>query len=251
MTPAWLHVALPALAFVAGFVNSIGGGGGLITLPALLGSGLPPHLALGTNKGQAVFGAFASVTSFWRKREIDRGQALLAFTSGFTGSIGGALLQLAIRPEPLRPLILILLVLALVVVLSPMTLVPQAGSRHKTAAGHAAFACALGCYDGFFGPGTGTLLLVGYVRLFGDPFVRASGNAKVVNFASNLAAMLLFASRQTVIWSIALPMAAANLLGSYVGAHTAIRRGAGFVRWIVVLIAGASLIRVAVDVFVR
>jgi uncharacterized membrane protein YfcA len=245
--PLWLRIVLPVIAFVAGFINSIAGGGGLITLPSLLGSGLPPHLALGTNKGQAVFGAYASVTSYWRKREVDRTGAPLAFACGFLGSIGGALLQLGISPGPLRPIIIVLLTFAIAVVLVPMRPRAPAGPRRRSPIGHAALAIGCGAYDGFFGPGTGTLLIAGYVHFFGDPFVRASGNAKVVNFASNLAAILLFAFRGTVIWAIALPMAAANLLGSYAGAHTAIRRGAGFIRWVTVLVAGVALVRVLID----
>jgi uncharacterized protein len=237
---------LSLAAFAAGFVDAVAGGGGLITVPALLAAGLPPHTALATNKGQATFGAVSSFLSFRARGAVDGRRAPLAFGCGFLGSITGARVLLRVDAQPLRPLVVILLVLAAAVVVWPGK--PTAGKQRSwsmAALGPAAF--GLGFYDGFFGPGVGTMLIVMFVLLFGDSLTRASGNAKTVNLASNLAALLLFAARDVVQWRIALPMAAANALGAFVGARLAIRRGDRFVRAIALIVFAVLVIKVVLD----
>ena len=242
-------IALLALAaFCAGLVDAIAGGGGLITLPSLLAAGLPPHLALGTNKGQAVFGAIASAVTFWRRKGIDVHRAPIAFACGFAGAILGALIQLALEPRVLRPVVLVLLVSAAVVVAWPRKVDP---SKHRLSV-HAALygaiaSLAIGTYDGFFGPGTGTLLIVAFVLIYGESLTRASGNAKVVNLASNLSAVSLFAYRGTILWRIALPMAAANALGAFVGTHLAVKNGDRFVRVVVLVVVAALVVKLGYD----
>jgi uncharacterized membrane protein YfcA len=253
-----LTLLLAAAAFLAGLVDAIAGGGGLISLPALLAAGLPPAAALATNKGQAIFGAVSSFASFWRRRGIDRARAPLGFVAGFVGSCLGVRALLAMRPEPLRPVVMALLIGAAVIVLgSPKragtTPAPVAeaapGGRGSARASLAlaAIALVLGAYDGFFGPGTGSMLIVAFTLVFGQSLTRASGNAKVVNLASNLAAFLLFAWRGTILWRIALPMAAANAIGASVGAHLALRRGDRLVRWVVLVVVSAVVVKLAVD----
>jgi uncharacterized protein len=112
---AWQIALLAFAAFAAGLVDAIAGGGGLLTVPALLAAGLSPQLALATNKGQACFGAISSFTSFWTKREVDRNRAPLGFIAGFVGSLAGARIVLLMRPEPLKPLVLFLLIVRIVV----------------------------------------------------------------------------------------------------------------------------------------
>ena len=238
---------LVVAAFVAGTVDAIAGGGGLITVPALLTAGLPPHLALATNKGQSVFGATSSFVSFWRKGELDRGRALLAFVLGALGPLGGALLLLSIRPEPLKPVVLTLLVGAAVVVVLPRRVRPRIERLPAPRLVLAGFSLAMGAYDGFFGPGVGSLLIVGFATLFGDGLTRASGNAKVVNLASNLAALAVFALRTDLVWRYALPMAVANAAGAFFGARLAIRRGDRFVAVIVCVVVLAVTVKIAFD----
>jgi uncharacterized membrane protein YfcA len=247
-----LHVvALLALAsFAAGVVDAIAGGGGLITLPALLAAGLPPQIALATNKGQASFGAVSSFTSFWLRDGIDKKRAPLGFVCGFLGSLGGAQVLLLVRPEPLKPVVLVLLVLAAAFVAWPRK--PSEGKPHDWAMmALAPVALGLGFYDGFFGPGVGSMLIIAFVLLFGDTLTRASGNAKVVNLASNLAALGLFASRGTVLWKVALPMAAANAAGAFVGARLAVKRGDRFVRVVVLVVVAALVTKIAWDLVRR
>ncbi len=249
--PGWCFLLLAGAAFLAGLVDAIGGGGGLISLPALLAAGLPPASAIGTNKGQAIFGAVSSFASFWRRGGIDRQRAPLGFAAGFAGSCIGALALMAMRPEPLRPVVIALLIVATVAMLAGRR--QMAASRPWLAEGAArsvalaAIALVLGAYDGFFGPGTGSMLILSFVIVFGDSLTRASGNAKVVNLASNLAAFLLFAQRGTILWTVALPMAAANAIGATVGARLALRRGDRLVRWVVLLVVLGVVVKLSRD----
>lgn len=245
MTP--LVVALLVFAaFAAGLVDAIAGGGGLLTVPALLAVGLPPPVALATNKGQAVFGAISSFGSFWLRGGIDRDRVVSGFVCGFLGSLAGARVLLFIRPEPLKPVILVLLLLAAAFVAWPRK--PTHGEPHAWAGiALVPVAFGLGFYDGFFGPGVGSMLIVAFVLLFGDTLTRASGNAKVVNLASNLAAIAIFASRGTVLWRISLPMAVANAAGAFVGARLAVKRGDRLVRFVVLAVVAALVAKMAWD----
>jgi uncharacterized membrane protein YfcA len=249
VTPSVLAL-LALAAFAAGLVDAIAGGGGLLTVPSLLAAGLPPQLALATNKGQAAFGAVSSFASFWTKNGIDRKRAPLGFVCGFLGSLAGAQVLLLVKPEPLKPIVLALLILAAGFVAWPRK--PSEGKPHDWARiVIVPVALGLGFYDGFFGPGTGSMLIVAFVLLFGDTMTRASGNAKVVNLASNLAALLLFSLRGTVLWKIALPMAAANAAGAFVGARLAVKRGDRFVRVVVLVVVAVLVVKIAWDLVRR
>jgi uncharacterized protein len=244
-------LALLALsAFAAGLVDAIAGGGGLLTVPSLLAAGLPPQIALATNKGQAAFGAVSSFVSFWSKNGIDRKRAPFGFACGFLGALAGAQVLLLVKPEPLKPIVLVLLLLAAAFVAWPRK--PSRGEPH-TWAMLALFPItfALGFYDGFFGPGTGSMLIVMFVLVFGDTMTQASGNAKVVNLGSNLAALALFAARGVVLWKIALPMAAANAAGAFVGARLAVKKGDRFVRVVVLVVVGALVLKIVWDLVRR
>ncbi|HET6147948.1 MAG TPA: TSUP family transporter [Polyangia bacterium] len=248
-----LLMAQIAAAFAAGLVDAIGGGGGLVSLPALLAAGLPAPIAIATNKGQAIFGATSSFVAFWRRDGIDRARAPLGFVCGFAGAGLGALALMAMRPEPLRPLVIALLLVAAVVVLfgrARLSATRTAGGPRgaRGALALAAIALGLGAYDGFFGPGTGSMLIIAFALCFGDSLTRASGNAKVVNLASNLAAFALFAARGTILWRIALPMAAANVVGAALGARVALARGDRLVRVVVVVMVTAVAIKLSLDI---
>ena len=242
-------VGLLVVAFLAGLVDAIAGGGGLLTVPALLAVGLPPHVALGTNKGQAVWGTGASLVGYVRAGLVDRKRAPAVFAAGFVGSLGGAALVLLLAPEVLRPVVLVLLVavagfLAFRPPLHPAP--PRVPPRWEVPVLWT-LAVTFGAYDGFFGPGTGTFLILGFVFLLGHGLTRASAEAKVVNFASNLAAFLLFAAQGKVDWAIALPMAGAQLVGGYTGSQIALRGGDRLVRWVVLCVVVALVLKLAHD----
>ena len=249
MAPATIALLAGASLF-AGTVDAIAGGGGLVTVPALLAAGLPPHIALATNKGQATWGSCASLISFWRARRVDRRVALATFPLAMLGSFAGATLVGTIDSATLRPVVLVMLVAAAVL------LVVRKPSRDSDApiapglvlARACALATVIGAYDGFFGPGTGTFLIVGFVTLCGRSLVHASADAKVVNFAANLAALTVFAHAGRVLWGIALPMAAAQLCGGTLGAHLAMRGGARIVRIAVLIVSGALIAKLAIDI---
>jgi len=247
-TPSPAVLALLALtAFVAGLVDAVAGGGGLFTVPALLAVGLPPSVALATNKGQAAPGAISSFVTFFRRGGVDKKRAPLGFACGFIGSLLGARLLLAMRPEPLRPVIVALLLFALGVMLLRSRIHVRATPLSRPRVVLAAVCLALGTYDGFFGPGTGSLLIVAFVTLFGDSPLYASGTAKVVNLASNLAAFTLFAWRGAILWQISLPMAAANIIGARLGARLALRQGDRFVRVVVTVVVLAVVAKLVFD----
>ena len=248
--PPLALAVLCAAAACAGFVDAIAGGGGLVTVPALMSFVPSPHLALGTNKGQALFGAISSAASFWRGKGVDRERVPLAFACGGAGAVLGALIQLKIRPEPLKPIALVLLLVAAALV-AVRPLVVKKAHAHSVKAPNAklaAIALAIGCYDGFFGPGTGSLLIVAFVTIHGDTMTRASGNAKVVNLASNIASFVIFAIKGTILWGIAIPMAVANALGAAIGARVAMKRGDAFVRVVVLAVVVALVVKLGVDI---
>lgn len=238
-------------ALTAGIVDAIAGGGGLLTVPALLAAGLPPHHVLGTNKGQSVFGAFAALWRYHRGGLVDKRRAKLSFPLGLLGSGAGASLVLLVRPETLRPLVLILLVCVAVFLTLHRRRDTPAPARppHHTLAITAALALVIGTYDGFFGPGTGTFLIVGFVGLLGLTLPQATADAKVVNFASNLAAVVLFGSRGLIVWQVALPMAAAQFIGGWIGAHLAVRGGARLIRVVVLAVVSALVAKIGFDVY--
>jgi len=222
-------------------VDAIAGGGGLITVPILLVAGLPPHAALGTNKGQSVFGSAAAIFRYRMAGLVDGKTARISIPVGFAGSVAGAALALVLRPEVLRPVVLVLLVIVAALIASGR-LRPREGEPSTPAhvgAIVAAIALVFGAYDGFFGPGVGTFIIAAFAGLLHRPLARATADAKVLNFASNFAALVMFASRGAVLWAVALPMAATQILGGFFGAHLAVRRGEGLIRAVVLVVVAA------------
>lgn len=244
---------LVVAAFVAGTVDAIAGGGGVITVPTLGVAGLAPHSLLGTNKGQSVFGALSSLVSFYRAGKIHPQRALLSFPCGFAGSLLGTRLVLYVPQAWLRPIVLVLLVAVAAFLawrrqpsktinasLTP-AVVPNALLRVGT------LAFLIGAYDGFFGPGTGTFLITAFVLFLKLDLPHATAEAKVVNFASNLAAVCVFAIEGKIVWAVALPMAAAQLVGGAVGARVAVKGGENLVRKVVLGVVLVLSVKLAYD----
>jgi uncharacterized protein len=246
--PASTIALLSLASLLAGAVDAIGGGGGLVTLPLLLAAGVPPATAIATNKGQSVFGAATALVRYARAGLVDGRVARVTFPAGMAGALGGAALVLLVPPAVLRPLVLGLLVaVALVLAFRPARPAPRASRPPRRLAVAAAVALVMGAYDGFFGPGTGTFLIFAFVWLFDAGFQEASADAKVANFASNLSGMALFAAHGMVLWSVALPMAAGQLLGGSLGAHLAVRGGDRVVRLVVLAVAVALAAKLGLD----
>jgi uncharacterized protein len=240
--------ALFVLALIAGLVDSIAGGGGLITVPALLWAGLDPVSALATNKAQAVVGSFTATANFVHKGTIDLRRASLSVVCTFVGAAAGALLVQYLGGEVLSRLIPLLLVaFALYFMFSPR--VSDIDSHHRI--GEAAFALVVGTgvgfYDGFFGPGTGTFFAIAFVALLGYNLRRATAHTKLLNFTSNLAALLFFLAGGHVVWTIGLIMGIGQLLGAWAGSHLVLRHGTRLVRPVLVVASVAVSLKLLLD----
>jgi hypothetical protein len=232
---------LSMAALFAGTVDAIAGGGGLVTLPALMYAGLPPDLAIATNKGQSVWGSTAAAIAFWRAGRVDKRMALALFPLALAGGVAGSRLLLELSNEALRPIVLVMLVGAAIVLVVNKPTGTETSPRRPLVA--ALVAVAIGTYDGFFGPGTGTFLIVSFVTWCGRNLVDASADAKVVNVASNIGALTTLVLADRVVWSVALPMAAASCIGGVLGARVAMAGGTRVVRMAVVVVSGALVAR--------
>ncbi|MFI4979351.1 MAG: sulfite exporter TauE/SafE family protein, partial [Nevskiales bacterium] len=233
--------ALCGFAFLAGFVDAVVGGGGLVQIPALfvLMPQLSPALLFGTNKFAAVWGTLSAALQYARRVPPIWHTVLPASAAALLFSFLGAHTVSAINPALLRPLILVLLV----TVLGYTLWKKDFGALHAPRLGRAqqlwiglATGALIGFYDGFFGPGTGSFLIFAFVGLFGFSFLIASASAKVVNVVTNFAALAWFISHGEVLYATAVPMALCNVAGSLAGSHLALRRGSGFVRGLFIVV---------------
>ncbi|MBM6400379.1 TSUP family transporter [Phycicoccus sonneratiae] len=239
--------------FVAGWVDAVVGGGGLVQLPALL-LGLPgatPAQVLATNKFGSVWGTATASVTYYRRVRPDLRTALPMAAVAYVGAIGGALVGLHIPKALFNPVILVMLVVVgAYTLLKPsvgeLTRLRWSGGKHTTAAVLTGF--VIGVYDGALGPGTGSFLVFALVGLLGYAFLEASAKAKITNLATNLGALTVFAPGGHVVWAVGAVMAVTNLLGGYVGARTAVARGSRFVRAVFVVVVGAFTVRIGGDV---
>ncbi|HEY3535126.1 MAG TPA: TSUP family transporter [Pedococcus sp.] len=234
--------------FGAGWVDAVVGGGGLVQLPALLLGfpGASPAQVLATNKIAGIAGTATSSVTYWRRVRPDLRTAVPMAVVAYFGAIGGALIGLHIPKAAFNPVILVMLVLVGAYTVAKPALGTQTalrfdGHRHTVVAMLTGF--LIGVYDGALGPGTGSFLVFVLVGLMGYAFLEASAKAKIANVATNLGALTVFAPGGHVMWGIGLVMAAANLLGGYTGARTAVARGSRFVRVVFVLVLVAFIIR--------
>lgn len=236
------------LGFLAAAVDAIAGGGGLISLPALLLVGVPPHLALGTNKFAASLASLNSSITFARSGKVHF--PLVKWQIPFTliGAFLGAWAVLRVSSAFLSKAVLVLILLVGIYTMVHKTLGMKnnfKGLNSYNIIVGCLFALALGFYDGFFGPGTGSFLIFSFIALFGFDFVVASANSKVLNFTSNFASLLIFAWNGKILLHYGIPMAIFMILGSYIGTRLAIQRGAKLVKPIFItmsLLVAAKLI---------
>ncbi|MEV0845935.1 TSUP family transporter [Streptomyces sp. NPDC049954] len=240
-------------ALAAGWIDAVVGGGGLLLLPALF-LGVPhvaPAQILGTNKAVAVVGTGAAAVTYARRAPVNVRTAVGIGIAAVCGSMTGAFFAAGIDSDLLRPLIMVVLLAVLAfVMLRPSfgTAVqgPPAGrARVLTAIGVAGL--GIGFYDGLFGPGTGTFLVIALTAVLHLNLVTASATAKIVNVCTNLGALGMFAYHGTVMWQLAAPMALCNLVGGMTGARTALNRGSGFVRLVLVVVVVTLVGKLAYD----
>jgi len=242
----WLIALCICAAFLAGFVDAVAGGGGLIQLPTLLVAFPNTALAtiVGTNKSVSIFGTTAAANTYRKKLPTDRRVLVPMIIFAFLGSMAGSALVTYVEREWFEPIILvILIVVALFTIFRPTF-----GQHEKNKKNAATFKSVLlggviGFYDGIIGPGTGMFLLFGLVSVLGSTFLQASATAKFVNVATNFASLVIFIPGGHIIWLLTLVMAPANLLGGVVGARTALDKGSKFVRAIFIIMIAVLIIR--------
>ena len=254
MEPSYEVLALLALAALfAGFVDAVVGGGGLVQLPALV-IGLPgasPVQVLATNKLASICGTTVSSVTYYRRVKPHAGTFVPLMLLAFAGSLIGALLATQIPEEAFTPIVLtVLVVVGAYVLFKPdigeVTKLRFSGHRHTAVAMAAGF--VIGLYDGALGPGTGSFLVFSLVGLMGYTFLEASAKARMANWATNLAALVVFVPQDAVLWGTGLLMGAANLVGGYVGARTAVARGSRFVRIFFIVVVSAFIVRIGGEV---
>jgi uncharacterized membrane protein YfcA len=245
---------LLAASFFAGFIDSIAGGGGLIQLPALL-IGLPKSETaevLGTNKLSAVFGT-TTAAALYRKQIKPDPKILIAMgVPAFLGSAGGAVLASKIPTSSMRPMVLVLLIVVAVYTWFKPDLGKFENLRHlpKRRVQIAAIAgVVIGFYDGIFGPGTGSFLMLILVASLGYAFITASAIAKVVNVATNVGAIMVFGVNGAVLWQIGIILGIANISGAIIGARLAIKGGSTLVRKVFLLVTVALIVKVGIETF--
>ena len=245
---------LLAASFFAGFIDSIAGGGGLIQLPALL-IGLPKSETaevLGTNKLSSVFGT-TTAAALYRKQIKPDPKILIAMgVPAFAGSAGGAVLASKIPTSSMRPMVLVLLIIVAVYTWLKPDLGKFENLRHlpKRRVQIAAFAgVVIGFYDGIFGPGTGSFLMLILVASLGYAFITASAIAKVVNVATNIGAIMVFGINGAVLWQIGIILGIANITGAVIGARLAIKGGSTLVRKVFLLVTVALIMKVGIATF--
>lgn len=250
VTPTMLLFLICA-ATLAGFVDAAAGGGGLISLPAFLLTGMPPHYVYGTNKFMAATGTTFSTANFLRKGALDLPVAAVAALGSFAGSALGARLVLVLSDAALKTMLLCILPVAAFVILRSRNLPDTDRTAAVPPARRLALALAIGlgigCYDGLVGPGTGTFAILAFSTLVGYSMRNAGGNAKVLNLASNYASLAVYLTSGLVVFSVALPCAAGNVCGNLLGSQLALKKGARFIRPMLLVVLALLLVKLGTD----
>lgn len=248
------YLVLAAAAFLAGLIDAVVGGGGLIQIPALFSTlqTVSPATLLGTSKLAGIWGTGAAAVSFARRIKIEWSTAAPAAGAAFVLSFLGAYTVTKIPPDFIRKLLPFILVAVAIYTLKKKDLGTHhapvhAGWQEKSLA--VLIGGSIGFYDGFFGPGTGSFLVFLFVRVFGYNFLSAAAVSKIVNVACNLAALLWFGYSGHLLWKVGIMMAVLNVAGSLIGSRLALRHGSGFVRKIFLFVVSALILKTGYDAF--
>ena len=244
---AHIWVIVCPLVFLGGVIDAVAGGGGLITLPAYLLAGLPAHLASGTNKCGNAFGTFLSTGRFLKRGDVHLPSAVAGAVGALVGAWGGTRLNLIV-PEQILYYIMLAVVPVMAVFLVLKRDFGQEDRSHELGrlqimAMALGIGLVIGGYDGFFGPGAGTFLILAFTGLCRFDLLTASGNTKVANSASNLASLVTFALAGKVLWSVGIPAALCGIAGNYLGSSLALKGGAKVIRPMFFVVLGLLLAR--------
>jgi len=247
------QLILYVLVFLAGFVDSIAGGGGLISLPAYLFIGIPSHNALATNKLSSTIGTVFSTFRYAKGKAIIYSVGIPSVIGSLIGSHIGARLALVISDTVLKVILSILIPIAAVFVFvaNPRRdrnlAIDQKVSKRKTVIISGLIGLIIGTYDGFFGPGTGTFLIILYVSILSMNHVNASGTAKIVNLASNIGALLTFIAGGKVLYFVGLPAALFGIVGNWIGSGLALKKGVNVIKPVMIIVLVILFAKILMD----
>lgn len=234
------YIFLCLAGFAAAAVDSIAGGGGLISLPAIMAVGVPPHMALGTNKFASTNASFTSTLTFARSKKIYMPLIKYLIPCTLVGAAIGVNTALKIDPAVLQVMILVLVFAVAIYTIIKKDFGSEDRFKGLTRLNifyGCLFAFALGFYDGFFGPGTGSFLIFLFISIYGFDFTISAGNGKILNFVSNITSLVLFALNGKIMYLAGIPMALSMIFGAWVGTKIAIKNGAKVIKPIFVTIA--------------
>lgn len=241
---------LICMGFLAGFIDAIAGGGGLISLPALSITGLPIALVLGTNKFQSTVGTSVATYKYWRNGLINLKTVFRGLVMGFVGTVFGTLLAIFIHNEFMNYIVPVLLVAVFLFSIFNRNLGISPGKKRMSElAFFSLFGFMLGAYDGFFGPGTGNFWVIAIVYFLGYTFLQASGYAKILNLKSNIFSLSVFLYFSQVSFMLAIIMAVGNFAGGFMGSKMVILKGAKLVRPVFIIVVGASILSFLISKF--
>lgn len=254
-----ISLSLPVMIFLcfmvgfAGFVDASAGGGGVISLPAYMIVGIPAHYALGCNKFSGSCGTTVAVLKFWKSGAVNITVALIAAGGSFIGSAIGAKIALMLSDQTLKTMLLFILPAAAVIIMLKRdfgeTDMSESLGKVQAAILAVFIGFLIGGYDGLFGPGTGTFAIIAFSMLMKFDLRTASGNAKILNLASNYASLITFAAAGSVIYTIAIPAAVCGIIGNHFGSHCALTKGAKFIRPMMMFVLALLLAKIAYDLY--
>lgn len=243
-----LLALLAGVAFIAGFIDAIAGGGGLITIPALLMTGMPPALALGTNKLQACGGSFSASLYFIRQKAVNLREVWLLILMTFIGATVGTILVQIMDTSVIKKAIpFLVLMIGLYFLFTPTLGNNDRQQRFSYVAFAFTAGFGIGFYDGFFGPGAGSLFSLAFVTLLGFNLAKATAHAKVLNFTSNFASFIFFLIGGQILWSVGFAMMIGQILGATLGAKMVLSKGKALIRPMVVIMSFIMTAKMAYD----
>jgi hypothetical protein len=246
----YFYVIFLVAGVLAGFVDSIAGGGGIITVPVLLASGMPPHIALGTNKLQSSFGSFTASFNYVSKGLVNIKEVFLGIFFTFCGAALGTYSILLLDANILAKIMPILLIGIFLYTL----FTPKLGNqdRHHLINPNLfyfIFGLIIGFYDGFFGPGTGSFWTIAFVMLLGLNLKVATARTKIMNFTSNIVSLVVFIFGGKVLWSVGILMGLGQIFGAYIGSSLVVKKDTAFIRGFFLFVVACTIIKLAYDVY--
>lgn len=243
---------LAIFCFLAAVIDAISGGGGLISLPAYFAVGFPPHAALGTNKVSAAFSTIASSFKFWKSKKVNVEIVSKLFLFSFVGSILGTITTISIEPKYFKPISFVTLLLVFLYTLKNKSVGEKnyyTGVTPRKLLIGRIMAFILGFYDGFLGPGTGSFLIFGLIKIFKVDFSFASGNTKILNLASNFGSLIMFTILGKSNFLYGLPIAIIMSFGAFLGAKLAILKGNKFIKPVFLVVTSILILKMSYEFF--